>query len=57
VFIIVSTKQCGSTMDEDFNEGEGFDPHFWVDAQSNVSLLWQNNVFFLGILYSNAYGD
>jgi hypothetical protein len=28
-----------------------------VDASYGGSLLWQNNVFSLGTLYSNAYGD
>jgi len=44
-------------MDEDFNEGEGFNPCFWVNAQLIVSLLWSNNDFFLDVLYSNAYDD
>jgi hypothetical protein len=34
-----------------------FEELFKVDAQLNVLLLWQNDVFSLGILYSNAYGD
>ncbi len=34
-----------------------FEELFKVDAKLSVSLLWWNNVFFLGTLYSNAYGD
>jgi hypothetical protein len=30
---------------------------FWVNARLSVSLLWQNDVFFLGIIYSNAYDN
>jgi hypothetical protein len=32
-------------------------PHWGRYAQSNVSLLWGNNVFFFSTIYSNAYGD
>jgi hypothetical protein len=28
-----------------------------VDASYGGSLLWQNGIFPLGALYSNAYGD
>jgi hypothetical protein len=28
-----------------------------VDAESSVSLLWWNDVFFMGTFYSNAYSD
>jgi hypothetical protein len=30
---------------------------YWVDAQSNGSLLWPNDVFSLNTLYSIVYGD
>jgi hypothetical protein len=32
-------------------------PCKWVNASYGGSLLWRNNVFSLGTLYSNAYGD
>ncbi len=31
--------------------------HMGVDASYGGSLLWQNGVFTLDTLYSNAYGD
>jgi len=36
---------------------DDLDGYLGVNAQSNGSLLWWNNVFFFDTLYSNAYGD
>ncbi len=58
---ILIVKEFDIHIDEHLNasnwNNENVKIYPWVDASYDGSFLWRNDIFFMGTLYLNAYGD